>query len=143
MNALIAVLLALPQQPKEPYTLGPDSQRQEGVPRGKVTHHTWKSETVFPGTIREYWVYVPAQHDGTSPAAVMVFQDGHAYVDEKGQFRVPVVFDNLIHKKEMPSRSGSSSTRATRATPCRSPAGAGRATEASSTTRCRTPTPAS
>ncbi|HYF00537.1 MAG TPA: alpha/beta hydrolase-fold protein [Planctomycetota bacterium] len=106
MTTLIAALLLAQSQPKEPYTLGPDSHRQEGVPKGKVTHHTWKSEKVFPGTIREYWVYVPSQYDDTSPAAVMVFQDGHAYVDEKGQFRAPIVLDNLIHKKEMPVTVG-------------------------------------
>ena len=102
-----------PLPPKEPepdekklFSFGPDSQRQEGVPQGKVTRYEWKSEKVYPGTIREWWTYVPAQYDGTSPAALMVFQDGHAYVDEKGQFRTTVVFDNLIHKKEMPVTIG-------------------------------------
>jgi len=85
----------------EIYELGPDSQRQEGVPRGEVIQHTWKSE-IFPGTIRYYSVYKPAQYDPEKPCAVMVFQDGHTYVDEKGQFRVPVVFDNLIHRGELP-----------------------------------------
>ena len=33
------------------YQLGPDSVRQEHVPRGIVTEHIWKSD-VFPGTIR-------------------------------------------------------------------------------------------
>ena len=80
---------------------GPDSKRQDGVPRGKVTKHVWKSE-VFPGTTRDYWVYVPAQYDGEAPTAVMVFQDGHTYVDEQGDFRVPIVFDNLIHQGAMP-----------------------------------------
>ena len=89
----------------EQYKLGPDSERQDGVPRGEVTKHEWKSK-VFEGTIREYWVYVPKQYDGSKPAAVMVFQDGHAYVNEKGQFRVPVVFDNLIHQKRMPVTVG-------------------------------------
>jgi enterochelin esterase-like enzyme len=89
----------------EEYKLGPDSQRQDGVPQGKVTEHVWKSE-IFPGTIRRYWVYVPAQYKDDSPAAVMVFQDGHAYVGEKGQFRAPIVMDNLIHKKEMPITVG-------------------------------------
>jgi len=84
---------------------GPDSQRQEGVPQGKVTKHEWKSE-VFPGTTRDYWVYVPDQFDGKTPAAVTVFQDGHAYVNEKGEHRVPIVFDNLIHKGEMPVTIG-------------------------------------
>lgn len=36
----------------------------------------------------------------------MVFQDGGSYVNEKGPFRVPIVFDNLIHKKEMPVTIG-------------------------------------
>jgi enterochelin esterase-like enzyme len=89
------------------YKLGPDSLPQDGVPKGKVTQHQWKSE-VFPGSERDYWIYVPAQYDGSTPACVMVFQDGGNYVNitEKGQFRVPVVFDNLIHKKEIPIMIG-------------------------------------
>jgi len=102
----MAALTALPvvAADKE-YQLGPDSKRQKGVPRGTVTKHVWKSK-VFPGTVRNYWVYVPAQYDGKTPAAVMVFQDGHTYVGERGQFRVPIVFDNLIHKQEMPVTIG-------------------------------------
>jgi enterochelin esterase family protein len=61
---------------------------------------------VFPGTIRRYWVYVPAQYDAAAPAAVMVFQDGHAYVDPKGQFRATIVMDNLIHAGAMPVTIG-------------------------------------
>lgn len=87
------------------YKLGPDSQRQEGVPEGKVTEHIWKS-TIFPGTIRRYSVYVPAQYRDDQPAAVMVFQDGHAYVNPTGQFRATIVMDNLIHRKEMPVTIG-------------------------------------
>lgn len=87
------------------YKLGPDSLPHEGVPAGAVTKHHWKS-AIFPGTERDYWVYVPAQYDGKKPAAVMVFQDGHTYVDPKGQFRVPTVFDNLIHAGSMPVTIG-------------------------------------
>ncbi|MBE0544019.1 MAG: esterase family protein [Verrucomicrobia bacterium] len=83
------------------YQLGPDSMAQEGVPRGTVTQHRWTRE-VFPDTVRDYWIYVPAQYDPVPPACVMVFQDGGSYVKADGQFRVPVVFDNLIHKKEIP-----------------------------------------
>lgn len=89
----------------EVYKLGPDSNIQEDVPQGEVTEHVWKSK-IFPDTIRRYWTYVPKQYDGTTPAAVMVFQDGHTYVDPKGQFRATVVMDNLIHKKEMPVTIG-------------------------------------
>jgi enterochelin esterase family protein len=91
---------------EEKYPVLPDSQRQEGVPQGKVIkQEPWKSK-VFEGTIREWWLYVPAQYDGSTPAAVMVFQDGHTYVNEKGDQKVPIVFDNLIHKKEMPVTIG-------------------------------------
>ena len=87
------------------YQHGPDSVRQPDVPQGKVTEYSWKS-TIFEGTIRRYWVYVPAQYDGSQPAAVMVFQDGHAYVNEQQDFRVPIVFDNLIHQGAMPVTIG-------------------------------------
>lgn len=89
----------------EAYKLGPDSERQDGVPQGTVTKSQWHSQ-VFANTVRDYWVYVPAQYDEQRPAAVMVFQDGHAYVNETGQFRIPVVFDNLIHKQQMPVTIG-------------------------------------
>lgn len=83
------------------YTLGPDSQRQANVPKGAVTQHTWTSK-IFPGTVRDYWVYVPAQYKADKSAAVMVFQDGAGMVTETGAWRVPIVFDNLIHKGQMP-----------------------------------------
>ena len=90
----------------EDYPLGPDSLKQEGVPAGKVTQHTWKESKIFPGTERDYWVYVPAQYDAAKPACVMVFQDGQGYVGETGHSRVPIVFDNLIHQKAMPVTIG-------------------------------------
>ena len=100
---LVAFCLALsPLLAADDYKLGPDSMEQPGVPKGKVTQMPkWKSK-VFDGTERDWWIYVPAQYDASKPAAVMVFQDGAGYQSEKGQHRVPTVFDNLIHKKEMP-----------------------------------------
>ncbi len=83
----------------EHYNYGPDSYPQPGVPKGTVTKHSWKSK-VFAGTERDYWVYVPAQYDPKQPACVMVFQDGGNYLGD--QFRTATVFDNLIHKKEIP-----------------------------------------
>jgi enterochelin esterase family protein len=109
MSVLIAAMvlvLQAQQPPKEPYELGPDSKRKEGVPQGKVERWEWKESKIYPGTVRECWTYVPAQVDGSKPAAVMIFQDGHAYVGEKGRFRVPIVFDNLIHEGAMPVTVG-------------------------------------
>ena len=101
----LAALISLNSARAEEYKHGPDSERHEGVPQGTVEHHIWKSK-IYPGTIREYWVYVPTQYDPAHPPCLMVFQDGHAYVNEHGDFRVPTVFDNLIHKKEMPVTIG-------------------------------------
>ena len=89
----------------EDYVLGPDSQVKEGVPQGKVTQHVWKS-TLFPGTERDYWIYVPAQYDSSKPACLIVLQDGGGFVKENGSFQAPTVFDNLIHAGEMPVTIG-------------------------------------
>ncbi|MFK8114298.1 MAG: alpha/beta hydrolase [Rubripirellula sp.] len=86
----------------EEYSHGPDSMPSGSVPHGKVTQHEWFESKVFPETKRRYSVYVPAQYDGSKPAALMVFQDGHAFDGVDGDFRVPVVFDNLIAKGDMP-----------------------------------------
>lgn len=83
------------------YVLGPDSQPRD-VPHGTVTQSTIISQKAFPGVVHRCWAYVPAQYDGKTPAAVMFFQDGGGFADPKGQFRVPVVFDNLIAAKQMP-----------------------------------------
>jgi enterochelin esterase-like enzyme len=88
------------------YKLGPDSMPQDGVPHGEVIKAHWKSEKVYPGTERDYWIYVPKQYADATPACLMVFQDGSVYVGTNGQVRVPIVFDNLIHKKEMPVTIG-------------------------------------
>jgi enterochelin esterase family protein len=102
---VLALCLVTVVQAKDDYKLGPDSMEQPDVPHGKLTKHTWKSQ-VFPKTVRNYWVYVPAQYDPKRPACVMVFQDGWAYANPKGEFRVPTVFDNLIDKKDMPVTIG-------------------------------------
>lgn len=95
--------LAQTDKPAEPqkYDLGPDSNPVAGVAEGKVTQHSWTSK-IFDATVRDYYVYVPAKYDATKPTAVMVFQDGHAYVNKTGEFRVPVVFDNLMARGELP-----------------------------------------
>ncbi len=84
------------------YILGPDSAPHDGVPQGKVTQPVNIASTVFPGTSHMYTVYVPAQYDPAKPAALMIFQDGHAFADTSGEYRIPYVFDNLIYRREMP-----------------------------------------
>ncbi|MBZ0255705.1 esterase family protein, partial [bacterium] len=104
----VAVSSSFCQEPRVElrYPLSPDSLRHDGVPKGEVTEYVWKDSKVFPGTIRRYYVYIPAQYDGSKAAALMVFQDGHAYINENGDFRVPTVFDNLSNKGDMPVTIG-------------------------------------
>ena len=95
---LACLFFSLPSAAAD-FPLGPDSQEQPGVPKGKVTKHVFDQSLIFPGTWREYWVYVPAQHDGSQPHPLMVFQDGL-------QYQAPIVFDNLIHQKVIPPLIG-------------------------------------
>jgi gluconolactonase len=86
-------------QPEQPlmhdYPLGPDSKRQSDVPAGKVFSFTMDQSRFFPGAQRTISVYVPAQYAANRPACVLVALD-HLFPT------LPIVFDNLIHRKELP-----------------------------------------
>src|SRR5262245_13639360 len=83
------------------YNPHPDSLPKPEVPKGTVKRATWTASKVFPGTTRDWAVYVPVQcQPGGPPACVMVFQDGISYLG--GDLRAPTVFDNLIHRGELP-----------------------------------------
>ena len=95
-----------PPNPDSQYRLGPDSLPQEGVPKGEIRGPYTLPSQVYPGTQHTYWVYVPAQYDPAVPAALMVFQDGQAFKDEKGDMRAQNVMDNLIYRREIPVMIG-------------------------------------
>lgn len=80
----------------------PDRVAQPGVPTGKLSKGVFTESQIFPGTEREYSVYIPAQYDPAQPASLMVFMDGSGYSSADGAFRAPIVLDNLIHQKLMP-----------------------------------------
>jgi enterochelin esterase-like enzyme len=103
---LAALASALTSSAADDYQLGPDSLPKKGVPAGRVEGPILFQSQIFTNTLREYWVYVPAQYTPEKPACVMVFQDGHKYVKTNEEYRVPVVFDNLIAAKEMPVTIG-------------------------------------
>jgi enterochelin esterase-like enzyme len=102
--ALLASLpFAGPLGAADDYAPGPDSSPQPGVPRGRVLGpFVFRSPQVYAGTVRQYWIYVPAQYDAARPPALLVFQDGHKYVNVEQEYRVPVVLDNLIARREVP-----------------------------------------
>jgi gluconolactonase len=88
-----------PQTSPPQYQPSADSKPQPGVPKGEVLKFSFDHSKVFPGTYRDYWVYVPAEYTAEKPACVYVNQDGLRY-------EAPTVFDNLIYKKEMPVTIG-------------------------------------
>jgi len=88
------------------YPLGPDSLPQAGVPAGRLEGPIEFHSKIFAGTVRRYWIFVPAQYDAGKPAALLVFQDGQRAIDPKGVLRIPTVLANLIHKKDIPVTIG-------------------------------------
>src|SRR5215218_10966988 len=92
-------LFSFSQALQENYPEDSASIEHPGTPKGEVLKFTFDHSKIFPGTWREYWVYVPAQYKPDKPACVYVNQDGI-------QWKAPIVFDNLIHNKEMPVTIG-------------------------------------
>src|SRR5882724_9034534 len=78
---VVVMVFAAASLRAQSYSLGPDSQPQDGVPKGTVT-----------------------QYDAEKPTAFMVFLDGSGYLGDG--IRVPVVLDNLIAKHEVPPMIG-------------------------------------
>ncbi len=96
---LIGQTALIAQTVTENYPEDSASMEQIGVPKGEIIKLTFEDSKIFPGTWRQYSVYVPAQYRPETPACVYVNQDGI-------QWKAPTVFDNLIHRKEMPITIG-------------------------------------
>ncbi len=102
LGTLLAALTNFAAPTDDVYLLGPDSLPQDGVPKGRVVGPLTLASQVFSNTTRHYWIYVPAQYDPKTPACLMIFQDGHAFLNPNGDYRVPNVCDNLIYRREIP-----------------------------------------
>ncbi len=98
--------ILLAQNEDKFYKLGPDSLVQEGVPTGKVEGPFTIPSEAYPGTQHTYSVYIPAQYDPAKPARLMIFNDGHAYMEKEGSIRATNVIDNLIYRREIPVMIG-------------------------------------
>src|SRR6266496_1502125 len=88
------------------YQLAPDASPQEGVPKGEIRGPFVLPSEAYPGTQHTYWVYVPAQYDASTPASLMIFQDGQAFMAPEGDLRAQNVMDNLIYRREIPVMIG-------------------------------------
>jgi gluconolactonase len=99
--ALFCLLTAVALAAEPEFPLTADSQPQPGVAKGTLLKgsYTARQGSVFPGTVRDYQIYLPAGFDQTQPPPFMVFQDGVIY-------QAPAVFDNLIAQKAIPPLVG-------------------------------------
>jgi enterochelin esterase-like enzyme len=73
----------------------PAAEPLAAVPKGEIRKYEFAASKIFPGTVRDYWIYVPRQYDPARPACLFVCQDGI-------QYNAPTIFDELIRKQEMP-----------------------------------------
>jgi enterochelin esterase-like enzyme len=112
-GALVAAFtLAMAAQTPAPpntdayYHLSPDSLPQDGVPKGEIKGPFTLPSEAYPGTQHTYWVYVPKQYDAKVPAALMIYNDGQAYMNPEGDVRAFNVMDNLIYRREIPVMIG-------------------------------------
>jgi enterochelin esterase family protein len=80
----------------------PLSYQQPGVPSGALSPKLFHTSKIYDGMKCEYWIYVPAQYDPHTSAALMVFQDGGGYLDRDGNNPALNVIDNLIAQKKIP-----------------------------------------
>jgi enterochelin esterase-like enzyme len=80
----------------------PWSYQQPGIPSGTLSPKLFHTSKIYDGMKSEYWIYVPAQYDPHTPAALMVFQDGEWYLDRNGNNPSLNVIDNLIAAKKIP-----------------------------------------
>jgi|GEM_PF-354377 len=84
----------------DPYPLGEESLPREDAPRGRLTSGVCPPGALYPGVAHDYTVYVPAQYDAGTPAALLVCMDGARYTGP--EINVPVVLDNLIDAGVVP-----------------------------------------
>jgi enterochelin esterase-like enzyme len=88
------------------YPLTADSLPRPDAPRGRLEGPFLFHSRIIPNTVRQYWIFVPAQYTPDKPASVLVFQDGQRATNPEGSLRVPVVLENLIARGEIPITIG-------------------------------------
>ncbi len=96
---------AEPRRPGE-YPPTADSLPQPGVAKGKLIGPLEFHSKIIAGTVRRYWIYVPANYDAAKPPNLLVFQDGQRAINPQGPLNIPVVLDNLIAKGDIPATLG-------------------------------------
>jgi gluconolactonase len=72
-------------------------------PAGVVEGPFTLKSLIYPGTHRDYWLYVPAQYEADKPACCLVVQDGQSLAEK---WRIKEILDRLIGDGQMPITIG-------------------------------------
>lgn len=99
----------LDNSPTDPLTnleLTPDHFPQEDAPTGDLLGPYEIHSDIIAGTVRRYWLFIPDQYEPTTPASVLVFQDGQRATNPDGPLRVQQVLANLIASGDIPVTIG-------------------------------------
>lgn len=101
---LLGVLLTtLASHGQDTADMLPEPVSQPDVPQGRIEGpHEFHSK-LFPGTERQYWIYVPSQYDPQHPPGLMIVQDG---LRKARHWKLPTVLDKLIHAGDIPIQLG-------------------------------------
>lgn len=84
-------------------SFGPESYAKPGVPHGKLSEKAVFTSKIYDGMQSDYWVYMPAQYDPKTPAALMVWDDGQQYINrDSASIKLLDVIDNLTYEKKLP-----------------------------------------
>lgn len=111
MAGLALVLMTaagMAQDTRKPgdYPLTADSLVNPNIAHGRLEGPFEFRSTVIAGTVRRYWIYVPANYDAKSPPNLLVFQDGQRATNPDGPLRIQNVLDNLIARGDIPATLG-------------------------------------
>ena len=69
------------------------------IPSGQIKGpFKWISQ-IYPGTERNYWLYIPAQYNSTKPTCSMIVQDG---LSRARGWKLSEHLDTLIHEGKVP-----------------------------------------
>ena len=77
----------------------PPAIKPEDMLPGEIKKFTFTQSAIFPGTVRDVTVFIPAQYDGSKPACVYVKTDGYNPKEK-------ALLETMIATKEMPVTVG-------------------------------------
>ena len=108
LASMLFTTVAAAQEPPQvaTYQLTADSLEQPGIAHGALKGPFEFHAAAYPGTVRRYWVYVPAGYNPARPPNLLLFQDGQRATNPKGSLRIPTVLDNLIAWGDIPPTLG-------------------------------------